>query len=200
MQDLSKEWLEFLRDQFPAGSRIQTWELDDPVNTLKEAGTLDRIDDEGRFHVRQSDGGERILALGEEMFSVHPPEPTLLKLYMPMSVGYYTRGEAAGLLDALLTCEPHIREPPIIAEFPIQTPDEVNLHDYLLELRRIPEPIRWAFADSGWTYAVDFRHLAGLTRRYGTSCTGAADYDKKHIYVSEARAAAPPPFPLRLSG
>ena len=89
MQDVSKEWLEFLRGQFPAGSRIQTWELDDPRNTLKEAGTLEHIDDEGRFHARQSDGGERILTLGEEMFSVHPPEPSLLKLYMPMTVGFY---------------------------------------------------------------------------------------------------------------
>ena len=89
MQDLSKEWLEFLRGQFPAGSRIQTWELDDPRNTLEEAGTLEHIDDEGRFHVRQSDGGERILTLGEEMFSVHPPESTQLKLYMPMTVGFY---------------------------------------------------------------------------------------------------------------
>ena len=93
MQDVSKEWLEFLRNQFPAGSRIQTWELDDPRNTLEEAGKLDHIDDEGRFHVRQSDGGERILALGEEMFSVHPPEPTLLKLYMPMTASFYARNE-----------------------------------------------------------------------------------------------------------
>ena len=28
MQDVSKEWLDFRRNQFPAGSRIQTWELD----------------------------------------------------------------------------------------------------------------------------------------------------------------------------
>ena len=63
------------------------------MNTRKEAGTLDRIDDEGRFHVRQSDGGERILALGEEMFSVHPPEPTLLKLYMPLTASFYGRKE-----------------------------------------------------------------------------------------------------------
>ena len=93
MQDVSKEWLDFLRNQFPAGSRIQTWELDDPRNTLEEAGKLDHIDDEGRFHVRQSDGGERILALGEEMFSVHPPEPTLLKLYMPLTASFYGRNE-----------------------------------------------------------------------------------------------------------
>ena len=33
MQDVSKEGLDFRRNQFPAGSRIQTWELDDPRNT-----------------------------------------------------------------------------------------------------------------------------------------------------------------------
>ena len=93
MQDVSKEWLDFRRNQFPAGSRIQTWKLDDPRNTLKEAGTLEHIDDEGRFHVRQSDGGERILTLGEEMFSVHPPESTQLKLYMPLTASFYARNE-----------------------------------------------------------------------------------------------------------
>ena len=98
MQDVSKEWLEFLRGQFPAGSRIQTWELDDPRNTLKEAGTLEHIDDEGRFHVRQSDGGERILTLGEEMFSVHPPESPQLKLYMPLTADFYARNEWGGEL------------------------------------------------------------------------------------------------------
>ena len=116
------------------------------------------------------------------------------------SMELVTWDEAAALLDALLTRDFQVSEPPMLTEFPIQNPDEVNLNDYLLELRRVPESILRAFADSGWTYAVDFQHLAGLTRRYGTSCTGAADYDKKHIYVSEARAAAPPPFPLRLSG
>ena len=93
MQDVSKEWLEFLRGQFPAGSRIQTWELDDPRNTLEEAGTLEHIDDSGRFHVRQSDGGECVLTLGEEMFSVHPPESTRLKLYMPLTASFYARNE-----------------------------------------------------------------------------------------------------------
>ncbi|MFQ7451098.1 MAG: hypothetical protein ACLRNQ_06345 [Flavonifractor plautii] len=80
-----------------------------------------------------------------------------------------TQDEAAALLDTLLTRELYIREPPMLTEFPIQNPDEVNLNDYLLELRRIPGPILRAFVDSGWTYAVDFQHLAGLSRRYGTS-------------------------------
>ena len=93
MQGVSKEWLDFLRNQFPAGSRIQTWELDDPRNTLEEAGTLEHIDDSGRFHVRQSDGGECVLTLGEEMFSVHPPESTQLKLYMPLTASFYARTE-----------------------------------------------------------------------------------------------------------
>ena len=93
MQGGSKEWLDFRRNQFPAGSRIQTWELDDPRNTLEEAGTLEHIDDSGRFHVRQSDGGECVLTLGEEMFSVHPPESTQLKLYMPLTASFYARNE-----------------------------------------------------------------------------------------------------------
>ena len=93
MQGVSKEWLDFLRNQFPAGSRIKTWELDDPRNTLEEAGTLEHIDDSGRFHVRQSDGGECVLTLGEEMFSVHPPESTRLKLYMPLTASFYARNE-----------------------------------------------------------------------------------------------------------
>ena len=93
MQGVSKEWLDFLRNQFPAGSRIQTWELGDPRNTLEEAGTLEHIDDSGRFHVRQSDGAECVLTLGEEMFSVHPPESTQLKLYMPLTASFYARNE-----------------------------------------------------------------------------------------------------------
>ena len=93
MNTPSEEWLDFLRNQFPVGSRIQTWELDDPRNTLEEAGKLEHIDDGGRFHVRQIDGGKRILTLGEDFFSVHPPEPQILKLYMPLTASFYARNE-----------------------------------------------------------------------------------------------------------
>ena len=89
MRTISKEWLAFLREQFPRGSQVICWELDDPEHI--SIGTLEQIDEEGRFHTRLEDGTIRKLALGEEQFSVQPPEPTLLKLYMPLTADFYGR-------------------------------------------------------------------------------------------------------------
>ena len=86
MRTISKEWLAFLREQFPRGSQVICWELDDPEHI--STGTLEQIDEEGRFHTRMGDGAIRKLALGEEQFSVQPPEPTLLKLYMPLTADF----------------------------------------------------------------------------------------------------------------
>lgn len=91
MRTISKEWLAFLREQFPRGSQVICWELDDPEHI--STGTLEQIDEEGRFHTRMGDGAIRKLVLGEEQFSVQPPEPTLLKLYMPLTADFYGRDE-----------------------------------------------------------------------------------------------------------
>ena len=61
MRTISKEWLAFLREQFPRGSQVICWELDDPEHI--STGTLEQIDEEGRFHTRMGDGAIRKLAL-----------------------------------------------------------------------------------------------------------------------------------------
>ena len=98
MRTISKEWLAFLREQFPRGSQVICWELDDPEHI--STGTLEQIDEEGQFHTRMGDGTIRKLALGEEQFSVQPPEPTLLILYMPLTAAFYARVDW-GAIDAV---------------------------------------------------------------------------------------------------
>ena len=42
---VDQAWLDFLRDQFPKGSQVRSWELDDPEHI--SIGTLEQIDEDG---------------------------------------------------------------------------------------------------------------------------------------------------------
>lgn len=94
-----------------------------------------------------------------------------------------TRGEAAVLLHALLTHSFTVEAPP--APVALVNAAGVNINDYLLALRQVPEPVLDAFNRAGWTLRIDFDYLGALSERLNMSCVGAASYAGKTIYLAD---------------
>lgn len=88
---VQKEWLDFLREQYPQGSRIRLIEMKDDPHPIAPGsmGTLKSIDDDAQFHIQWDNGSGLALRIGEDRFQVFRPEPQTLKFYMPLTAQLY---------------------------------------------------------------------------------------------------------------
>ena len=97
-----------------------------------------------------------------------------------------TRGDAAIILHVVLTQSFRIEAPP--APVALVNAAGVNINDYLLALRQVPEPVLATFKVAGWIYRIDFDYISELSKQLDMSCIGATNYSQKTIYISEASA------------
>ena len=95
------KWVEFMREQFPPGTRIRLIEMKDSLSPVPPGteGTIDHIDDACQLHMIWDNGRTLALIPGEDRFSVIPQPLQTLKLYMPLTVTTYERNRWGDLED-----------------------------------------------------------------------------------------------------
>ena len=89
------EWVKFMKEQYPPGTRIRLTEMKDPYAPVPPGteGSVDYIDDECQFHMKWDNGRTLALIPGVDRFSIIPQPLQTLKLYMPLTVMLYEQNQ-----------------------------------------------------------------------------------------------------------
>ena len=98
-EDNMKVWVDFFREQFLIGSRVQVKETNNPRIKAGAEGLLTEINDAGQFLVFFQNGMIEPLRIGTDRFSILPPSTHELKLYMPLTAELYERNEWGDMED-----------------------------------------------------------------------------------------------------
>ena len=97
----NSEWVKFMKEQYPPGTRVRLTEMRDPYAPVPSGteGTVDFVDDAGQLQMQWDNGRTLALIPGEDHFSVIPQPLQTLKLYMPLTVKSYERNEYGDMDD-----------------------------------------------------------------------------------------------------
>ena len=104
---MDRKMVNFIKEQYPPGTRIRLNSMEDPYAPITPGteGEVDFVDDEGQIFMKWDNGRTLPLTPGEDSFTVIAPKLETLKLYMPLIADLYERNEYGEFDDSSMLLE-----------------------------------------------------------------------------------------------